>query len=196
MSLRKDKLMAPRHHRSARSSALSPKSLQKWATDHFNLPPNDAEKKLENDVFGTCLTIDLLSLFRDGTLSDTKLVTSTETFPAHTQILAARSPVFRAMFSTDMKERNKGCVDIIDLDSREVRRMLLYMYTDTLEEDLEWKGACNLYAAADKYDIQSLKIRCLRFLQANFSPTNACNILIFADGNGYKDLKGQSRNMF
>ncbi|GIX78722.1 hypothetical protein CDAR_177131, partial [Caerostris darwini] len=60
---------------------------------------------------------DLKSMYREGTLSDTKIRTSTETFPAHTQILGARSPVFRAMFSTDMKERTKECVDITDLDS-------------------------------------------------------------------------------
>ncbi|GIY33008.1 TD and POZ domain-containing protein 5 [Caerostris darwini] len=96
------------------------------------------------------LKADLKSMYREGTLSDTKIRTSTETFPAHTQILGARSPVFRAMFSTDMKERTKECVDITDLDSETVRRMLLYMYTDALEEDLQCQSACQLYAAADK----------------------------------------------
>ncbi|GIY75724.1 TD and POZ domain-containing protein 1-like [Caerostris darwini] len=66
------------------------------------------------------LKADLKSMYREGTLSDTQIRTSTETFPAHTQILGARSPVFRAMFSTDMKERTKECVDITDLESETI----------------------------------------------------------------------------
>ncbi|GIY16883.1 TD and POZ domain-containing protein 3 [Caerostris darwini] len=80
------------------------------------------ESKISPDLKG-----DLKSMYREGTLSDTKIRTSTETFPAHTQILGARSPVFRAMFSTDMKERTKECVDITDLDSETIIKCVLDM---------------------------------------------------------------------
>ncbi|GIY75725.1 TD and POZ domain-containing protein 5 [Caerostris darwini] len=76
-------------------------------------------EKYESGIFPD-LKGDLKSMYREGTLSDMQIRTPTETFPAHTQILGARSPVFRAMFSTDMKERTKECVDITDLDSETV----------------------------------------------------------------------------
>ncbi|GIZ00758.1 speckle-type POZ protein-like B [Caerostris extrusa] len=135
------------------------------------------------------LKADLKFMYREGTFSDTKIRTSTETFPAHTQILGARSPVFRAMFSTDMKERTKECVDITDLDSETVRRLLLYIYTDALEEDLQCQSACQLYAAADKYAVLSLKNRCSSFLHGIFSVTSACDILSLADMYQDEELK-------
>ncbi|GBM57702.1 hypothetical protein AVEN_149660-1, partial [Araneus ventricosus] len=51
-----------------------------------------------------------LSKARDGIPCDTKLQTATETFPAHTNILSAQSPVFEAMFKTNMKETIQKCV--------------------------------------------------------------------------------------
>ncbi|GIZ00759.1 hypothetical protein CEXT_639851 [Caerostris extrusa] len=132
---------------------------------------------------------DLKSMHREGTLSDTKIRTSTETFPAHTQILGARSPVFRTMFSTDMKERTKECVDITDFDGETVHRLLLYMYTDALEVDLQCQSACQLYAAADKYAVLSLKNKCSSFLERIFSVSSACDILSLADLHQDEELK-------
>ncbi|GIY43371.1 speckle-type POZ protein [Caerostris extrusa] len=69
----------------------------------------------------------------DPALSDMKLRTETETFQVHAAVLSARSPVFRAMLTTDMKEKNNCCVDIPDVDNDTLRQMILYMYTDQLE---------------------------------------------------------------
>ncbi|GBM11894.1 TD and POZ domain-containing protein 3 [Araneus ventricosus] len=131
---------------------------------------------------------DLISLFREGILCDTKLKTATETFPAHMAILSARSPVFKAMFTTDMKEKTNNCVDVDDLDADTVRRMLLFMYSATLD-DLEYESAKNLYFAADKYNIVPLRHRCSSFLKQNLLHSNCCDILLLADKHHDKDLK-------
>ncbi|GFY48871.1 TD and POZ domain-containing protein 5 [Trichonephila inaurata madagascariensis] len=123
---------------------------------------------------------DLGSLCSRDVLSDMKFRTNTNMIPIHTQILGARSSVFRAMFTNDMKEKIEGSVDITDLDDDTVRRMLLYMYTDKLE-DLQWESAFQLYMASNKYDIASLRSRCRAILQAKMSPNNACQILILAN---------------
>ncbi|GIY39913.1 TD and POZ domain-containing protein 5 [Caerostris extrusa] len=91
--------------------------------DTSSICKHDVERK-ESGI-SPDVNADLKSLFSEGTLSDMQIRTSTEMFPVHSQILGARSPVFRAMFSTDMKERTKECVDITDLDSETVRRMIL-----------------------------------------------------------------------
>ncbi|GFU31835.1 TD and POZ domain-containing protein 5 [Trichonephila clavipes] len=122
----------------------------------------------------------LETLYKENLFCDMKLKTKTKSFPVHKSILSARSPVFKAMFTHDMKEKNSGCVNIDDLDDDTIQRMLLYIYTAELQ-DLQWDSACNLYAAADKYEILSLKSECFSFLKDNLTQDNACNLLIFAN---------------
>ncbi|GFY73685.1 hypothetical protein TNIN_429801 [Trichonephila inaurata madagascariensis] len=126
------------------SSGISP-SIQEgnFTSDGF------ISKKMRLDS-KTVLTEHFKSLYKENWLCDTKLKTKSGLFPAHKNILGARSPVFKAMFKNDMKEKHSNCVDIEDLDDDTVQRMLLYMYTATLP-DLQWDSACNLYFAADKH---------------------------------------------
>ncbi|GIX79656.1 TD and POZ domain-containing protein 3 [Caerostris extrusa] len=163
------------------------KSIQEIPTKKFP-PPSIVPKADIKGMEHHSLKSDLAWLYSTGALTDTKLVASTHTFFAHSQILGARSLVFRAMFSTDMEERSTKTVHISDLDSQTVSRMLVFMYTDILE-DVEWERACDLYYAADKYDIRSLKFRCLCFLKKNLSDSNACKTLILADRHRDKDLE-------
>ncbi|KAF8771528.1 Speckle-type POZ protein B like protein [Argiope bruennichi] len=135
---------------------------------------------------------ELMSLYNSGDLCDMKLRTNTQTFSTHKLILSARSPVFRAMFTHDMKEKVKDCVDIEDLDSDSVRRMLLFMYTDNLE-DMEWENAKSLYFAADKYEILSLKQKCSNFLKYNMCLSNCSDILLLSELHNDPNLKKIAR---
>ncbi|GBN77987.1 TD and POZ domain-containing protein 5 [Araneus ventricosus] len=143
----------------------------------------------QNELHQTqALVDDLKSIYSDGILCDIELRTSTNTFPAHKTILSARSPVFRRMFTNDMREKNSGHVDITDVEDETVRRMLLYIYADVLE-DMQFESASKLYSAADKYAVFSLKERCSCFLKDNVNPTKACDLLILADRHQDGDLK-------
>ncbi|GFQ83385.1 tdpoz3 [Trichonephila clavata] len=97
------------------------------------------------------------------------------------------------MLTTDMKEKIQECVDVSDLEDDTVRRMLLYVYTDALE-DLQGESALKLYAAADKYEIVTLKSKCGSFLQCNLCPNNLCEVLVLADMHGDADLKEAAQN--
>ncbi|GBL76125.1 TD and POZ domain-containing protein 3 [Araneus ventricosus] len=134
------------------------------------------------------LNDDLKSLFHDNIFSDIKLKSSTKTFPAHKNILSARSPVFKAMFSNNMKEKFNECVEIEDIDSDTVFRMLHYVYTAEIQ-DLQWENACDLYRAADKYEILALRDECSACIKSNLSPNNACEVLILADMHQDEYLK-------
>ncbi|GBN35691.1 TD and POZ domain-containing protein 5 [Araneus ventricosus] len=136
---------------------------------------------------------DMQCLYNDGFFSDVKLRIDTETFTAHRLILSARSPVFKAMFSNDMKEKTKECVDVPDIDSATGRRLLLYLYTDSLE-NLQWEPASQLYVAADKYAVLSLRNKCSSILKRNLCPSNACGILVLADMHNDVDLKTHVQN--
>ncbi|GBM66609.1 hypothetical protein AVEN_109018-1 [Araneus ventricosus] len=80
----------------------------------------------------------------------------TDNYRSIAAILSALSPVFEAMFRSNMKEVIEKCVHLDDVDAETVKHMLMFLYSDTLE-DLEWKDAMKLYVAADKYQILSLR---------------------------------------
>ncbi|CAL1294621.1 unnamed protein product [Larinioides sclopetarius] len=149
-------------------------------------------EKLNSDT-SSDLKRDISSMLQDNFFCDVKLCTESETFPAHRFILSARSPVFRAMLKKDMKKKASDRIDIVDLKSDTVRRMLLYMYTDNLGE-LKWKSAFDLYIAAKKYEIMTLKEKCSSFLKVNLSLTNACKILLLADLHQDKELKSSAQD--
>ncbi len=67
---------------------------------------------------------------------------------AHKAILAARSPVFAAMFEHEMEEKKQNRVEITDMDHEVLREMLRFIYTGKAT-NLE-KMHDELLAAADK----------------------------------------------
>ncbi|GFQ71302.1 tdpoz2 [Trichonephila clavata] len=160
-------------------------------------PPLMQEGNLGSDDFGFAsldsmrtLKANLESSYNESVLCDVELKTKTSTFPAHKYILSARSPVFKAMFTNDMKEKSTGCVYIEDLTDDTIRRMLQYIYTATVTvQDLQWESACRLYAAADKYEILSLKSKCSSFLKDNLSLDNDCQIWALSDMHQDQSLK-------
>ncbi|GIX99915.1 TD and POZ domain-containing protein 4 [Caerostris extrusa] len=124
--------------------------------------------------------LSVLKISETQLFNDVKLKTKTYSFPAHKAILSARSPVFKAMFSSDMRESMCDIVDIPDLDDDTVTRMLQFMYTADVD-DMGWSSASDLYAAADKYEVLILKEKCSSYLKAKLAPCNACALLILAD---------------
>ncbi|KAF8771425.1 TD and POZ domain-containing protein 1 [Argiope bruennichi] len=155
-------------------------------TSNINNQDESSEKpRIENSA---TLKDDLISLLNEGIFCDTKLKTATKTFPAHIAVLSARSQVFKSMFATDIRVKMDNCVGIDDLDADTVRRMLLFIYSDTLD-DLDYESAKSLYFAADKYSIVSLKLRCSRFLKQKLLQSNCCDVLLLADRHQDNDLK-------
>lgn len=115
------------------------------------------------------LSDDLGLLFENQKFSDVTLSVAGREFQAHKAILAgtnfaaifrnfaflcvffvlaARSPVFQAMFEHEMEERKHNRVDITDVDHEVLREMLRFIYTGKAS-NLE-KMADDLLAAADK----------------------------------------------
>ncbi|GIX84110.1 TD and POZ domain-containing protein 1 [Caerostris extrusa] len=160
--------------------------VQETEAARFGDKDSVPEKPLANILDElSVLQRNLGSSFKEGFMSDVKLKAKTSSFPAHKVILSAWSPVFKAMFSSDMKE---SICDIGDLDDETVRRMLQFMYTADVV-DLGWSSASDLYAAADKYKVLTLKEKCSSYLKANLRPSNACAALILADLHHDEGLK-------
>ncbi|GBM11980.1 TD and POZ domain-containing protein 1 [Araneus ventricosus] len=162
--------------------------------EHYDASNNTqfADKQLdveeEQSELMTSFKNDMTSLCKDHLFCDTLLQTGTETFPAHRSVLSARSPVFKKMFTTDMKEKAGELINIPDLSPETVRQMLLFIYTDATD-DLDWENAKELYFASDKYEILTLKRRCSLFLKQNLIPFRVTEILILADRHQDDELK-------
>ncbi|GFR16762.1 TD and POZ domain-containing protein 1 [Trichonephila clavata] len=172
------------------TTGIAFEGIERTISGNFNKRDED-NKILQKNILS--LKDDVKSLYNDPALSDTRLCTETKSYPAHIAILCARSPVFKAMFSSDMKESIRRKVDILDLNDDTVQRMLLYMYTDTLE-NLQWESALSLYKAADKYNIVSLRNQCVSFIERHLSPINVCEALELADRHQDEDFKNILQN--
>ena len=97
--------------------------------------------------------------------SDVTFTVSGESFPAHKNVLAVRSPVFMAEFFGHMKEKRSQRVEIKDMDAAILGAMLRFIYTDSLSDELADHGdriaiARGLLVVADRYGMERLKLIC------------------------------------
>ena len=86
-----------------------------------------------------------------GAFSDVTLCAGGREFQAHKAILATRSPVFSAMFKSNMEESRLGRVEIPDIHPDVFQEMLKFVYTGNTPQ---LHGmAEELLAAADKVGV-------------------------------------------
>lgn len=117
---------------------------------------NLSEKQTHWKMPKSTLVDDLSGLLQSGQSADVVLRCEEEEFKAHKLILATRSPVFAAMFDNDMKEKEKSCVEIVDMDKDVLREVLQYIYTDESSNLDNMTGG--LLAAADKVSLTYLYV--------------------------------------
>ncbi|GBN47807.1 Speckle-type POZ protein [Araneus ventricosus] len=134
------------------------------------------------------ITQDLWNLYVDHVFCDVELKTQTTSFFVHKIVLCARSPVFLAMFTDDLKEKRNRCIEIEDIMDDILEKFIFFLYTDGFD-DLEWEAVIGLYYAADKYHVERLKILCCSYLLKNVDVDNVCELLMLADKHHDSDFK-------
>lgn len=128
------------------------------------------------------LSLNFSSMLTSGEYSDCKIVTEDGRYelPAHVAVLAARSPVFRAMFEAPMLESSQRIVRITDFDHKTISDLIHYMYTG-IAPNIK-KTAEHLLVAAVKYNVVSLKTECEEVLWKKVcSVPDAVRMLIYSD---------------
>ncbi len=145
--------------------------------DNFSGGERNALKQL-TDMYVQQICCDFHFCFQDN-----------ESIGGHSHILAARSPVFAAMFRNEMKEPNIGKVNVDDIRPDIFKQLLHYIYSGRLFEPLIETTAQSLYIAADKYDIGDLKKECIRFLLPCIQVNNAINFMVWAYLHSVDELK-------
>ena len=124
---------------------------------------------------------------KNSEFSDVVLNVGNVDFPAHKLVLAARSPVFAAMFKHDMQERKTNVVKIQDISSKAFAVGLEFLYTGAAVKVT--KFAEKLLSFSDKYQLGQLKMRCLEIMANQLSIENACKYLYLANLHSADQLK-------
>jgi speckle-type POZ protein len=122
-----------------------------------------------------------------------------ETFLAHRTVLAARSSVFKAELFGAMKEKAGYPIEISDIEADVFKSLLHFIYTDSLPEATHEETdedptqdvvtASHLLVAADKYNIERLKLICEDKLCNQIDSNMVATSLALAEQHGCHGLK-------
>eukprot|EP01083_Nonionella_stella_P040974 111103_1 len=121
---------------------------------------------------------DLGGFLADGAHQDVTLQGEGFEKRVHKCVLCARSPVFRAMFSQDMRESRDNRVEILDIEEEVMDGMLAYMYGDNAPSPAV---ARKLLLVADRYQIPGLVDLCQFVLANSLSVECACEVILMCN---------------
>ena len=117
----------------------------------------------------------LNSLRHEGSLCDVTLVVEGREFKAHRNVLAASSPYFRNMFTSEMREKTESKVTIEALTSSVMEDLLSFIYTGAVEIGEESR-ARDLLSAADYLMVPRLNKIAGDFLLRNLSVSTSISV--------------------
>lgn len=103
--------------------------------------------------------------------TDITIHTSDGSVGAHRAILSSRSPVFRSMFSHNLKEKELSTINISDISIEACHAFLQYIYGSIAQDEFLIHRIA-LLRAADKYDISDLKEACHESLLEDIDTKN------------------------
>jgi len=155
---------------------------------------SNAISSSSNVVKASSLKKDIEQLFSTKMGTDVTFTVNEKEFEAHKLILSARSPVFAAMFNSDMKESVSNRVEITDIAPAIFDVLLRFIYTDQF--DFSQIDVKDLLAAANRYFLPLLKSRCEKFLSESLTTKNCIDLLILADLHDASQLQKETADFF
>lgn len=137
---------------------------------------------------------DMGRIFSEREFADVELISDNEVIRAHRVVLAARSPVFRAMLRSDrFIEGESGRVEVKQSDPASLKMFVRFLYEDTLDDDVlssDFTLCHNLIMLSNRYDVNSLKVKCSDFIaRYHLSEEKAATILKISDQNCVDHLR-------
>uniref|UniRef100_A0A0D9VF92 Speckle-type POZ protein n=1 Tax=Leersia perrieri TaxID=77586 RepID=A0A0D9VF92_9ORYZ len=136
------------------------------------------------------LNQDLGNLLDKKNGADVTFYIGKERLRAHKCILAARSSVFKAWFFGAMSVKNRKTINIEDMEADVFSSLIHFIYTDSLPEtSQDVVMAQHLLVAADRYNIERLKLICLEKLSKNINSNMVATTLALAEQHGCIGLK-------
>ncbi|KAG5679515.1 hypothetical protein PVAND_009078 [Polypedilum vanderplanki] len=121
---------------------------------------------------------DFHSLISNQQISDFKFIVEDKEFYVHKVLLAARSPVFMKMFTSDFNESHSKEGRINDISKEAFQEFLRFLYTETIEDINLY--VLDLLAIADLYEVEDLKAICMAQLLTELTEENAPHVFQYA----------------
>ncbi|XP_004974328.1 BTB/POZ and MATH domain-containing protein 2 [Setaria italica] len=144
------------------------------------------------------LSRDFANLLESKEGADVTFEVQGEVIPAHTVVLAARSPVFKAQFYGPLREeRGERHITVQDMQPAVFKELLYFIYADSMSPCIHGLGGDekkeftkHLLVAGDRYDVQGLRSVCETKLCESLDVSTVATMLAFADQNNCEKLKG------
>eukprot|EP00092_Neocalanus_flemingeri_P040436 GFUD01044037.1.p1 GENE.GFUD01044037.1~~GFUD01044037.1.p1 ORF type:complete len:336 (+),score=103.52 GFUD01044037.1:120-1127(+) len=129
-----------------------------------------------------------MKLFEEKILTDYNVVCNNGmSFPCHKAFLAARSPVFRAMIESEMKEAKEATIHLVKFSAIVVENLVKYVYTGQVDEEVLKDNADNFLDLGEQFDIAELKAMAEQSMITNLDKENMVNY--FLAGELYNGVK-------
>ncbi|GFY66469.1 TD and POZ domain-containing protein 4 [Trichonephila inaurata madagascariensis] len=160
---------------------------------YFSDAPSETSK-----TFRHSLKNDLERFFRSNLRGcDVILRCQNKDFPVHKSLICCKSPVFSAIFESDMKEKNLGIVEMDDTDSLTLNRFIEHLYLGSVTDSpIDLDSAMALYEIAHRYSILDLINYSRKILVLNMDCGNRDEMLQFANLYEDKSLENLIGNYF
>ncbi|XP_072908895.1 LOW QUALITY PROTEIN: kelch-like protein 20 [Hemitrygon akajei] len=132
-------------------------------------------------------TLDAINQLRKNQgLCDVVLVVGLKKIYAHRVVLAACSPYFHAMFTSELAESRQTEVLIRDIDERAIELLIEFAYTSQII--VEENNVQTLLPAACLLQLTEIQETCCEFLKRQLDPSNCLGIRAFADTHACREL--------
>ena len=115
-------------------------------------------------------------------LCDVVLKIGDEHIPTHRAVLAACSPYFYAMFTSDLVESRQKVVTMKDIDANIVQQLVDFAYTGKVEVNVE--NVQSILATASWVQFHEVRELCCQFLETQLDPSNCLGIRKFTEAHG------------
>ncbi|KAJ3677022.1 hypothetical protein LUZ60_002746 [Juncus effusus] len=136
----------------------------------------------------------LSQFLESGTGADVTFEVNGEFFKAHKLVLAARSSVFKAQFFGPMIEKVAESIKLNEIEPGVFQVLLHFIYSDSIPEFDGTKLETmilyqHLLVAADRYEVERLKLICENELSKNIEVKNLATTLTLAEQHNCSALK-------
>ena len=143
--------------------------------------------------FSSRLGDELMSLGNDDHFTDFTIISGEEKLACHKVLLAANSPVLKAMIKSNMRESKTNELHLDDIPPVVIKVLLEYMYKG--EMTVPEKHLADLFEAANFLQLIELKKICLEKIIVNVRPENVIAWFKFAGKMELQDLLSQCSKM-
>ena len=155
------------------------------------------DKKVTNMMEGNQITQmiqDIDDARKIGLFCDITLLVGQERHPikAHRLVLCSASDYFKAMFTTDLKERSQNEVELPMTDLSTMQSLLDFAYTSKIK--VTDKNIEQITSAANFYSMPKLLKMCVNYMEERIDTSNSIEILEFAEHISSNDLKVFAKN--